>query len=107
MNTAMLFFAIIGAVSAQNAFALIGNIRGHAEHDWEAFGSAEHGVCDAGVAAGGIEQNFSAGQCAGLLGGGYDAGGGAVFYRSTGVGPLGLTENLDSRQMGGQSFQTH
>ena len=49
----------VRAIGAQNLFALGGNILRHAQGDGKSFSRSEHGVGDAGVAAGGIEQNFA------------------------------------------------
>ena len=80
-----------------------GDVGGHAEGDGEAERGAEHGVGDAGVAAGGVEQaaasalvelsrpRFSASSD--------DGGGGAVLDGAAGVGPLGLAEDLDAGQV--------
>ena len=46
----------LGAVGCEVALALVRDVGRHAEGDGEAHGRAEHGVGDAGVAAGGVEK---------------------------------------------------
>ena len=46
----------VRAVGGEDALALDRNIGGHAQHDGEAHGRAQHGIGDAGVAAGGVEE---------------------------------------------------
>ncbi len=46
----------LGSVGGEKALALGRDVGGHAEGDGEAQRRAEHGVGDAGVAAGGVEQ---------------------------------------------------
>ncbi len=47
----------------------------------------------------------SAAEKAAACGVGDDGGGGAVFDGAAGVGPFGLAEDLDSRQVRGQAFE--
>ena len=48
----------VGAIRMQNALALHRNIFRHAQRHGETFGSADHGVGDSGISAGGIEQEL-------------------------------------------------
>ena len=68
-------------------------------------GGGDHGVGDAGVSAGGIEQNFAGPEFSAGAGLGDDVRGGAVFYRSAGVVPLGLAQQLDSGQVASDALQ--
>ena len=86
----------IGAVGGEDAFALDGNISGHAEQYTEAQRCAEHGVGDAGVAAGGVEEDFPGASWPVRCGFADDAGGGAVFDAAAGVVPLGFTEQMNA-----------
>ena len=72
----------------------------------KSFGRSQHGVGDAGVAAGGIEQNLAGTQLTAAAGFGYDVGGGAILDRSAGVIPLGLTQKCYARQVGGERIET-
>ena len=84
-----------------------GDVGGHAESDGEAHGRAEHGVGDAGVAGGGVEEGFAGERELALaLGVGDDGGGGAVFDAAAGVGPLGFAEDLDAGQCARQAVET-
>ena len=49
----------VRAVGVQDSFALDRNVFRHAQRDRETLSRADHGVGDAGVAAGGVEQNFA------------------------------------------------
>ena len=59
---------MFGAVGGEDVLALGGDVGGHAEGDGEALRGAEHGVGDAGVAAGGVEESFAGGELAFALG---------------------------------------
>src|SRR6266478_3536532 len=48
----------VGAVGVENSLAFDGNVFRHAQRDRKTFGSADHGVGDSGIAAGGVEQSF-------------------------------------------------
>ena len=72
----------------------------------KSFGRAQHGVGDAGVAAGGIEQNLAGAQLPAAASLGDDVGGGAIFHRSAGVIPFGLTQKCYARQVAGERIQT-
>ena len=68
-------------------------------------GGADHGVGDAGISAGGIEQDFAGAEFSAGAGLGDDVRGGAVFHRSAGVVPLGFAQQLDSGQIASETFQ--
>src|ERR1700682_3427827 len=85
----------ICAVCLQNPFSLGRNILRHAERDRKSESSAEHGVGDAGVAAGGIQQNLSGSEFARGASFGHNAGGGTIFDGSPGVVPFGLAQKVD------------
>src|ERR1700684_1605072 len=110
-NGSVRAFAGIGvenvcAVGCKNLLALDRNVGGHAESDGKAFGGAQHGVGDAGVSAGGIEQDFSCSKLTAAAALGDDVGGGAIFDGATGIVPFGLTQKCDSRQMIGELIET-
>src|SRR5580658_9073413 len=96
----------VGAVALQDLLALARNILRHAQGDGEAFGSAQHRIGNAGVAAGGVEQNLAGAELPTAAGFGDDVGGGAIFDRSAGVVPFRLTQKCYARQVGGQRVQT-
>ena len=75
-------------------FSLGRNILRHTQRDLESESGAEHGVGDAGVAAGGIEQNLSGSEFAVAACFGHNAGGGAIFDGSAGVIPFGLAQKV-------------
>src|SRR5258708_13409131 len=81
------------AVRAQNPFAFGGNILRHAECDGKSFSRAQHGVGDAGVAAGGIEQNLAVAELATATPFGDDAGGGPILPQAPAPVPFALTQN--------------
>ena len=89
----------VRAIRAQNLLALGGNILRHAQHDGKSLGRAQHGVGDAGVAAGGIEQGLTRAELAAESSFSNDVGSGAVFHRATGVVPFGLAQKCHGGQM--------
>ena len=89
------------AVGLQNPLALLGGVgRQHELHLVPAVG-ADHGVGDAGVAAGGIENRAARGSAAGALAIENHIQRRAVFHRSAGVEVLGLGEDLDAGEFAG------
>ena len=78
------------------SLALGRDVGGHGESDRETQRRAEHGVGDAGVAAGGVEKRLAGGEQAARNGVADDGGGGAVLDAAAGVGPLGLAEERDA-----------
>src|SRR6202043_377038 len=86
-------------------FALARNVFRHAQGDWEAFGRAKHGVSDAGVAAGGIEQNLAVTQLTVAVGFADDVGRGSILHRSAGVIPFRLTQKCYARQVASERIQ--
>src|ERR1700683_2431058 len=66
----------VGAIAQQNLLALARDVFWHAQRDRESFGCAQHGISDAGVAAGGIEQNLPGPQLTAAAGFGPGVGGG-------------------------------
>src|SRR5258708_21225574 len=89
----------VRAIGAENLLTFGGDILRHAECDGKSFSSAEHGIGDAGVAAGGIEQNLAVAELATATAFGDDAGGGAIFHRSAGIVPFGLAQKCDAGKM--------
>src|ERR1700733_14574150 len=66
-NRAVRTFAGIGienvlSISAEDALALGGNILRHAQGDGESLSRAQHGIGNAGIAAGSVEQSFAGNQ---------------------------------------------
>src|SRR5450631_2293150 len=96
----------VGAIAMQDLLALARNVFRHAQGDGESFGRSQHGVSDASVAAGGVEKNFAGAKLTAAAGLGDDVGGGAIFDRSAGVVPFGLTQKCYARQVGGERVQT-
>jgi len=71
-----------------------GSILRHAERDRKSERRAKHGIGDARVAAGGINQSLSRSEFARAACFGHNAGGGAIFDGSTGVVPFGLAQKV-------------
>src|ERR1700758_840220 len=69
----------VGAVALQDLLALPRNIFRHAESDRESFGCAQHGVGDASVAAGGVEQDLAGTQPTSAASFGDDVGRGTIL----------------------------
>ena len=95
----------VGAIGLQNALALNGNIFRHAQRDRKSLRGADHGVSDAGVAAGGIEQNFpgtefSAGASLATM---FDAA--RSFTDPPGLYHSALPSKLDSGQVASETLQ--
>src|ERR1700686_2272177 len=78
----------VGAVALQDLLTLPRNIFRHAESDGESLGRAQHGIGDAGVAAGGVEQDLAGTQPTSASSFGDDVGRGTILDRSAGVIPL-------------------
>ncbi len=97
----------LGPIRVEDAFALGRDIRGHAERDGEGKSRAEHGVGDAGVAAGGVEEANAGAELLALEGVQDDGGGGAVLDGAAGVGPLRFAEDLNAGQLSREALQTH
>src|SRR5580704_7244335 len=95
----------VGAVGVQNVFALDGDVLRHAERDRETFGGGDHGIGDAGVTAGGIEQSFAGGEFSAGASLGYDVGSGTVFDRASGIEPLGFAQDLDAGQIASDAIE--
>ena len=67
-----------------------------------AFGRADHGIGDAGVAAGAVQQDFVVGQRAAADGLAHDVGCGTIFDAAAGIHPFGFGVYADILwQMGG------
>ena len=69
----------ICAVGMQNLFALERDVFRHAQRHRESLGRPQHGVCDPGIAAGGIEKNLAHVELPAPEALRYDARGSAVF----------------------------
>src|SRR5579864_2039413 len=93
-----------GAKGMQNPLALFRGAAWNAEGHRESERGAEHGVSDAGVAAGGIEQPSTA-QSSGALRFAHDGGSSAIFHRAARVVPLGLAQDLDTCEAGSDALK--
>src|SRR5579872_569421 len=82
----------VGSVSLQDFFSLRRDILRHAERHWKSLGCAQHRVGNAGVPAGGVEQNLPCREAAAAAAFGNDAGGGTIFHRAAGVVPFGFAQ---------------
>src|SRR5260370_33011510 len=96
----------VGAVALQDLFAFARNILRYAESAGKSFGRAQHGIRDPSIAAGGIEQNLPGTELAAASGFGDDVSGGAIFNRSAGIVPFGLTQKCYTGQVGGERVET-
>ena len=85
--------------------ALLRGVVGQAELDLISFVCADHGVGDAGVAAGGIEDDFAGGELAGALAFQDHVEGGAVLDGAAGIEKLGLGVDLDAGEVGGDAVE--
>ena len=72
----------------------------HAQRDGESFRRAEHGVGNAGIAAGGVEQHLAGTEQTVAAGLGNNVGGGAIFDGASGVIPFSLTQKGYARKFG-------
>src|SRR6202158_743319 len=96
----------VGAVALQDLLALPRSIFRHAESDGESLGRAQHGIGDASIAAGGVEQDLAGTQPTSASSFGDDVGRGAILNRSAGVIPLSLTQKCYTGQVAGDRIQT-
>src|SRR4029079_8443242 len=94
------------AIREQNSLALDRNILRHAQRDRKSLRRADHGISNASVSAGGIEENFAVGKFSSTASLSHDVPRGAVFDRSARVAPFGFTENLDVRELAPDALQT-
>ena len=85
----------------------VGGVGRQAQLDLVAAVGADHGVGDAGVAAGGIENDAAMIQLAGALAVEHHIQRCAVFDRAAGVEVLGLAEDLDIGKLAGNLVQAH
>ena len=74
-------------------------VGGQAQLDLVALQRADHGVGDAGIAAGGVEQGAVVGQPAGPLAIQDHVQPGAVFHRPAGIEELRLGVDFDARKL--------
>src|SRR5208283_5167309 len=95
----------VGSVALENLFAFARNVFWHAERDGEGFGGSQHGVGDAGIAAGGVEKNLAGAKLATGAALGDDARGGAILDRSARVVPLGLAQKCYAGQVAGECVE--
>ena len=91
------------AVGFQDAFALDGGVGRQAQLDLVAAIGADHGVGDAGVAAGGVQDDALGIQAAGALAIQDHVEGGAVLHGAAGVEVFGLGEDLDAGELARRS----
>src|SRR5690606_11809716 len=83
-----------GAIGGEDLLALDRGAAWHDEFDRETDGGAKHGVGDAGVSGGGVDQHLASLKFAAGEGGADDAEGGPVLDRASGIGPFGLQPDL-------------
>src|ERR1700751_676207 len=93
-------------VSLQDALAFRRNVLRHAQCNGDALSGADHGIGDAGVAAGRVEQHLARLQLAGAQRFRDDARRGAILHRSPWVVPFGFAENFDIWQFACYTIQT-
>src|SRR5258708_38654454 len=72
----------IGAISGKNLFALNRNVGRHTKRNGKTLSRTEHGVSNAGVSAGGVEQDFPRTELAFVTALRDDVRSCAVFYRA-------------------------
>ena len=89
----------IRTVGSQNAFALKGNVGGHAQRDRKPLRSADHSVGNPGIAAGRIKQNCSTDEFSVSMRVCHDVCRSAVLHRSSRIEPLCFPEKLDARHI--------
>src|ERR1700688_2669196 len=94
------------AISAENLFALDRYIGRHAQGDGKFLSRSQHGIGNAGGAAGCVEQNLAVGKLATAVPSQDDAGSGAVFHRAAGIVPFGLAQKCYARKMRGELIET-
>src|SRR5271163_2842066 len=80
------------AVGMQNLLALERNIFRHAQGYGKLLRRSQHGVSDAGVAAGGVEQRLTSVEAPAAAALSDNIPSRTVFHRTTGVIPFGLTQ---------------
>src|ERR1700691_1459409 len=73
------------SVNAQNLLAFGGNVLRHAERYGKSLSRAQHGIGNAGVAAGGVKQSSAGSELTAAAAFGNDVGRGAVFHGTAGV----------------------
>ena len=81
-------------ISGKHALAFVGSAVGEAEGDRITEGCANHGVGDAGVAAGGVDDGFAGGELAALKTSVNHTERRAVFYRAAGIEPFGFAADF-------------
>src|SRR5579871_771274 len=96
----------VGAIALQDLLTLARNIFRHAQRDGKSFRRADHGISDAGVAAGGIEEHLAGTELPATPSLGDNVGGGTILYRSARVIPLSLTQECYARQVSGDRIQS-
>ena len=77
----------------------------HAQRHRKSLSRAQHGIGNASVAAGGVEQDFAGSELAIAAAFGDDVGGGAVFHGATGVVPFGLAQKCHAGKMRGKAIK--
>ena len=87
--------------------ALERNIFRHAQRHWESLGCAEHGISNAGIAAGGVEQNSPGTHLPAAPRLGHNMPGRTIFDRATGVTPFGLTQKCNTGQVAGERVEAY
>ena len=95
----------LGAVRFEDALALFAGVAGENQLDLVAAIGADHGVGDAGIAAGGIENGPVVVQFAGALAIEHHVEGGPVLDAAAGVEILGLAVDFDAGELALNLFQ--
>ena len=93
------------AVGCEDVFAFGRGAGGKAEFHSIAERGADHGVGDAGVAAGRVEDYFAGAQVAGAFAGADHGIGGAVFHGAAGIEPFGFGVKFHVGEGGGDAFE--
>ena len=96
----------LGAVRFEDFLALLGGVGGEDELHLVSAVGADHGVGDAGIAAGGVEDRAGVVELAGAFAVEDHVGGGAVLDGAAGVEVFGLGEDLDTGEFGGNLVET-
>src|SRR5271156_5608680 len=93
------------AVGREDVFAFGRGAGGKAEFDAVTECGADHGVGDAGVATGCVEDYFAGAQVAGAFAGTDHGIAGAVFHGAAGIEPFCLGVKFDVGEAGDDAFQ--
>ena len=95
-----------GAERGEDALAFVRSAVGQSEFDGIAERGADHGVGDAGVAAGGVDDGFAGSESAGFQAGLDHAECGAVFDGAAGIEPFGFGGEFDVGELAADAFES-